>query len=261
MRLKALYGLIAASIISVFPLTVLAILPVDIEGDPERGWGGQLDVSLSGKSGNTHKEDFSAGALVRHRRGDRVWLIIGDYGYGESDRRKNEDNMTLHSRWIERDAIRPNWDLEAYVQWEYDDLKDISDRRLVGGGSRLRRSVKDFGRGALHGWAGAGLFYEEEVMQSTAGSDQGFRINLYGKLVWDRHQAGYPIKLYGLFYLQPLLDKINDARAIATTGLEVNIFEHVTLASEFAVEYDSDPFPGVKQTDYEYGLKVTCRFK
>ena len=138
-----------------------AITLVEIQANPAQGWGGKVGVSFAGKSGNNDKEEYDVGLLMRHRRDDRVWMLIADYGYGESNNEKDENDASVHTRWIERDLLSKNWDLEAFAQWQYDDFKDLSQRRLAGGGVRWRFN-EEHSNGAFSCNVGIGLFYEDE---------------------------------------------------------------------------------------------------
>ena len=252
--------LLASALMTMLTPIASAIVPIDVQPDPKQGWSGKVGLAFSGKSGNSDEEDFNVSVLTRHRRANRVWLFIGDYNYGETNGERDADDTTLHTRWIERDIMAPNWDLEAFAQWERDDFKDLSDRKLIGAGGRWRTTNDSWHQGDLFTLLGAGLFYEQEEAKTGTEDDTNIRLNLYSKLVWDRNKATYPFKAYGLLYVQPIIDDMGDLRATGTAGLEFNVFEKITLALEVEVEHDTEPFADVDKTDTEYMVKLAYNF-
>ena len=167
----------------------------------------------------------------------------------------------MHSRWVERDRVAAGWDLEGFVQWQFDDFRDLSDRRLLGGGSAWRYEKETENRGVFSSQLGVGLFYEEEERSPVANTDYGVRMNAYSQAAWDPNQHDSNFKLYGEFYLQPMIDSLNNTRAIGSLKVEVPILKQASVGLKAEIEHDSDPFPGVKETDTEYSVTFTYRFE
>jgi putative salt-induced outer membrane protein YdiY len=252
--------LLATTLLALCVPTASAIVPIDLQPDPSQGCSGKVGLGFSGKSGNNDEQDLNVNGLVRLRNGNREWLFVADYNYGESNDERDEDDLTLHVRRIQRDLLAANWDLEGFAQWERDDFQDLSSRELLGGGVRWRHARGDLPKGAFHTTLGGGVFYEEENSESGVGEENGFRINLYGKVVWDRNRAAHPVKAYSLVYIQPLVDDLGDLRSVGRAGMEWNISKDFTVALEMEVKYDREPFPGVDTTDTEYMVRLGYRF-
>ncbi|GGA65364.1 hypothetical protein GCM10011369_03510 [Neiella marina] len=235
-----------------------AITPIDTSADPKEGFSGSVGLGLKGKSGGKDEQEYNISLLGRHVAGERTLLLVTDYNYGETNDKKDEDDLFLHTRWIQNNFFRPSLDLEMFAQYQYDKFDDLESRKLAGSGVRWRFKSED-DAGVLNTTFGAGGFVEEEESESTGETESNWRGNFYGKWVWDR-KGNFPFKLYGRLYVQPVLDDLGDVRATGNGGIQFSITDTIALSFDAEVEYDSEPFDEADSTNTEYGVKLSYAF-
>lgn len=235
-----------------------AITPIDTDAKPNEGFSGTVGLGLNGESGSKDEQEYSFSFLGRHVAGERTALLITNYNYGETDDKKDEDDLFVHFRWIKNNFFAPSFDWETFAQYQYDKFDDLKSRKLGGSGVRWRFSDEGE-KGVLDTTFGVGGFLEEEESESTGESETNWRGNFYGKWVWNR-KGDYPFEMYGRMYLQPVLDDLGDLRATANGGIKFSITETIALSFDAEVEYDSEPFEEAEKTNTEYGVKLSYAF-
>ncbi|MBW8189809.1 DUF481 domain-containing protein [Neiella marina] len=235
-----------------------AITPIDTSSTPNEGFSGTVGLGLSGESGSKDEQEYSVSLLGRHVAGERTALLIVNYNYGETDDKKDEDDLFVHGRWIKNNFFSERFDWENFVQYEYDKFDDLNSRKLAGTGVRWR-FASETETGLLNTTFGVGGFVEEEESESTGETESNWRGNFYGKWVWNR-KGDFPFELYGRMYLQPVLDDLGDLRATANGGIKFGLTEAMSLSFDAEVEYDSEPFEEAEKTNTEYGVKLSYAF-
>lgn len=238
--------------------TALAIVPVDQSEIAVDGFSGNVGISINGQRGNKDEQEYSLSSILRYGAAPDSLILITDYNYSETNSRKDEDDFYSHLRWVRRDFFHENVDSEAFVQYEYDDIADLSSRKLVGGGARWRFDSTDV-NSELNISLGLGAFYEVEKSLSNEEKVSTTRANLYTKLLYSKKDV-YPFDSYLTLYYQPSVEDVGNFRAVAISGIEFKISQALALNIETEISHDSDPFTTVEKTDIEYGVRLTYSF-
>lgn len=249
--LRALFLLILST--SLFGLVTIA--PVDIGAKP--GLSGNVSGSLSSKSGNTQKDEYSLGLLLQYDQGVDyvVWGTL-TYDYGKSNGTKNEDKTYAHLRYIHAIDEAKVWTDELFVQTEQDKFKDINTRSLAGAGLRWRfLSSDEFGKG----YTGAdGMLEKINYTNSDINpNENNIRLNSY--LAFTKTFANES-KLSFLGYYQPKFEKISDYVSLQTLELIVPIYGKLNLSLTAKYAYDSCPPVGIKKEDTSYLTSLLWSF-
>lgn len=235
-----------------------AIVPVDQTNVAEEGFSGNVGISLSGQSGNKDEKEYSLSSIVRYGQEADSVIFITDYNYSETNDLKDEDDFYSHLRWIRNDFFQPNLDSELFIQYQYDDLADLSSRKLAGGGARWRyNSVSEIAE--INTSLGLGAFYEVEESISNDTEITTTRANFYAKFLYG-NRTRFPFDAYLTLYYQPAIDDIKNFRAVVISGVEFKITQTLALHVEAEVDHDSSPFTNVEKTDIEYGVRLTYSF-
>lgn len=241
--------------ISTSLLAVVSIAPVDIGSKP--GMSGSLSGSLSSKSGNTEKDEYSLGFLLQYDQGsDYVTWGKFTYDYGKSNGTKNEDKIYAHLRYIHAIDEQKEWTSEFFVQTEQDKFKDINERSLIGAGLRWRFLNSDeYGKG----YAGAGALAEkiDYTHPQTNPNENNSRLNSYLALTQTFANTS---KLSYLGYFQPKFDDISDYVSLQTLELIVPIYGKLNLSLTAKYGYDSAPPINVKKSDSTYLTSLVWMF-
>lgn len=241
-----------------FSFQVCSIVPVDSPVEFPDGWSGVIGVTLNGHSGNKDKSDYGISNIFRYSKDDNLFLFITGYDYAESNDIVNQDELYLHSRWVNLGFFKENIDSEVFIQHEYDEFADISGRTLLGGGVRYR--LKDFSDDSKYEWIiGTGAFYEKEKSIKNDLTVDLVRANFYGKYVY-QNKGDYPYKAFATVYIQPGISDIEDYRALAIGGFEFSVSENFKVILETEIQHNSTPFENIKKTDFEYGVRLAYKF-
>ncbi len=239
-------------------IPVSAIVPINDKIIPEQGMSGKFGFELNGQSGNKDEQEYGVDGLLRYRQGENLFVFLGDLTYSETNDVRDEDELFLHARWVGINKISDFIDPEIFIQYQYDDFADISDRELVGGNIRWRNEVEGH---QLHSQLilAAGLFFETETSVITNITDDTVRVNLYGRYLYE-NKSEFPYMLSLSTYIQPATDDVSDVRVLALGALEYPIRPNLSVAFEVEVKHNSTPFDDVEKTDIEYGVSLNYSF-
>lgn len=238
---------------SLFALVTIA--PVDIGSKP--GLSGNVSGSLSSKSGNTQKDDYSLGVLLQYDQGvDYVIWGTLTYDYGKSNGTKNEDKTYAHIRYIHAIDDLKKWTGEFFLQTEQDKFKDINARSLTGAGLRWRfLNSEELGKG----YVGADALLEkiEYTHPEINPHENNVRLNSY--LAFTKTFANES-KLSYLGYYQPKFEDISDYVSLQTLELIVPIYGKLNLSFTAKYGFDSNPPIGIKKEDTSYLTSLLWTF-
>lgn len=226
-------------------------------GAPRPGFSGQLNVAISGKSGNTDKAETQLDTHLRWHREQVTNLLIASYDYAETNAVRDTNNTLLHARHVRQTSARRAWEL--FAQWEENQFARLSFRGLLGAGTRLtlRESPE---RLSLH--LGIGAFYAEQKLEKEPGlSDDGrenfWRANFY--LAY-KHRLNEQVSLQSTTYYQPKLADGADFRALEQAALTVKMTDKLSLRLAVNIAHDSRPPETVKRTDLSYTTGLSYDF-
>lgn len=246
----------------IFPLflstslsALVSIAPVDIGSKP--GLSGNVSGSLSSKSGNTQKDEYSLGIRLQYDQGND-YLTWGTftYDYGKSNGTKNEDKIYAHVRYIHALNQNGDWTWELFLQSEQDKFKDINERSLGGAGVRWRfMNSEEWGRGYI----GMGGLAEKIEYTHTEfnPNEQNSRLNSY-----IAYTKGFLIgsKVSYIGYFQPKFNETSDYVSSQSAELILPIVGQLNLSLSAKYLYDSRPAVGVDKRDTAYMTSLFWQF-
>jgi hypothetical protein len=233
----------------------VSIAPVDIGSKP--GLSGNVSGSLSSKSGNTQKDEYSLGMRLQYDQGsDYLSWGTFTYDYGKSNGTKNEDKIYAHVRYIHALDQNGDWTWEFFVQSEQDKFKDINERSLGGAGIRWRfMNSEEWGRG----YVGMGGFAEkiDYSHPELNPNETNSRLNSY--LAFTKSfMVGSKVSYIG--YFQPKFNETSDYVSSQSAELIVPIVGQLNLSLSAKYLYDSRPAVGVEKSDTAYMTSLLWQF-
>lgn len=233
---------------------LVSIAPVDISSHP--GLSGNISGSLSSKSGNTQKDDYSLGLRAQYDQGTDylVWGTL-TYDYGTSRGVKNDDRTYAHIRTIHA-LYEKDWCGELFVQTEQDRFRNIQTRSLGGAGIRWRFLNSDeWGKG----YAGVGGLIEKinYTNPQINANEENSRLNSYIAYTTKFMTAS---KLSYVGYFQPKFDIPSDYITSHTVELNIPIYQKLSLSLSANYAYDSLPPIGVQKKDTAYLTSLLWEF-
>ncbi len=249
------YFLIMVLVVSQSLFALVSIAPVDIGS--KKGLSGNISGSLSSKSGNTQKDEYSIGTRLQYDQGETylVWGVL-TYDYGESKGTKNEDKTYVHLRYLHALDLSGDWTWEAFVQSEQDKFKDINERSVAGVGGRWRFfNSPEWGKG----YAGLGGMAEKIDYSHSAlnPSEHNNRLNSY--IAYTKNfETGSKLSYIG--YYQPKFSDASDYVASQSAELILPIVSQLSLSVSAKYQYDSRPAVGIEKRDTALQTSLLWQF-
>lgn len=226
-------------------------------GPDKPGISGNIDLSFSGKRGNSDKDEYGLDGRIQRNKGAVTNFVVVSYDYGEAGNIKNSDKSFIHARHVEK--IEPDIAWEAFVQAEENEFARLSFRGLVGGGLRFTIAEEEDRIGL---YAGVGAFYSRETLEARSGltdhgSDNFGRANLY---ISYKHKINAQLSVLSTTYYQPRLGDTADARALEQAALAVKMTEKLSLKVSLNISHDSRPPQSVEKTDTAFKTSLSYHF-
>lgn len=187
----------------------------------------------------------------------RVVFLVGRFSFSEENDERSVNQSFEHLRWVR--ARGPRIAGEAFLQHQFNEFQRLDTRVLLGGGGRfaLRREK------TLQAFLGSGLMWEFERLdlpevQQDERDERTVRWTNYLTL---RYAApDRPVRMAATFYAQPSLEAFSDVRLLFEGELEVELSRRLSLGLAASVSHDSEPPPGVEETDLALVNKLGIRF-
>lgn len=226
-------------------------------GAPEPGYSGNVDLSVSGNSGNTDTTAAALDSRLQHYRDKVTDFVVLSYDYGETNGRRNTNSSFLHGRHIVQYRPRRAW--ESYLQAERNEFTRLSFRGLAGTGLRFTLAEADDRIGL---YLGAGAYYTRETLEFRPGlTDHG--TDEYGSASFYlsyKHQLNPQVSVMSTTYYQPRLDDGEDFRALEQASLAVKMNDRLSLKLSLDIRHDSRPPQTVEKTDVSYFTGLSYQF-
>ena len=247
LMLLTCYSLPASAIVNVENMRV---------GPAQPGLSANIDLSISGKRGNTDKDEYSLGTRIQSTSEMVTDFIVASYDYGEASDITNTNKIFTHARHVKQFQPRRAW--EVFAQAEENEFARLSFRGLLGVGLRFTLAETPERIGL---YLGTGAFWSRETLDRQTGlSDYGTesfgRANLY--LVY-KHRLNNQLSLVSTTYYQPRLSDSADFRALEQAGLAVKMTDNLSLKLSLDIAHDSRP-QSIDKTDSSYNTSLSYQF-
>ncbi len=214
--------------------------------------GGDLGLH----SGNSNYTNYKAKVRVDLSGGPIESFVVSQYQLAQTDEKKFIDKAFVHLRGMTNTGKR--FEVEGFVQYEYNHFIDLKSRRLVGFGSRTK--LLDYGAKIknLTLYLGLGAMMESE-RTPTMVRKLAPTLNLIytDTAYWIEYNTKTLIRYtsYLVFhgklttslmgtstiYYQPAITGFDDYRILWDAMLKVNLTKRLALTNTFNLRYDSLP--------------------
>lgn len=221
----------------------------------KQGFGGSVQGSIDGSTGNTEGITAGGAALLGVRSGRHLVFLDATGNYSRVDRTLFVDKDFAHLRY--------NYELtdwlwaEAFTQIEHDAFRSIQDRELLGAGPRF---------GLFQG-AKVSIYYGTAYMlertrlnADIAGSSRSTLDHRWSNYVAFSYQVGSRVLFTNTTYYQPRFDAFGDYHVLSATALDFKVTKLLHTAIESSVRYESRVPQGVHTTDVEVKNAIALNF-
>jgi len=209
--------------------------------DGHEGWSGGLDGLYSGAGGNTERILFTAGGRVQWQKEINRWRLQVSGGYEESGQKVTARHGVVHLR--QNHDFNKTWTSIVFVQVQSNRFQRLESRWLAGVGARWNMIEDEKGRVGL----GMTPMLEVERIVGWDGHQTYGRMSVFVHAARDLTET---TRLDLVGFWQPRFDDPSDVRTVGNITLAVKVNGHMDLKVGAALEYNSRPAPGVKDTDW-----------
>jgi hypothetical protein len=233
--MKQQYFILSLFFYAVFNIQVHAFINIEsLRKNSQSGLNTSGKVLFNQQTGNTDKVLYSAATLNSFKSDWQEYIFIGNLRYGESFDRKDTEDGNLHLRYTQK--LVNNHFTELYTQYEYNQFKALTARRLLGLGYRFTGKYFNVGLGAF-----------DENERINPGEDQtAVRGNFYLSSIY-KNDTGF--EFAAIAYYQPSFRYGDDTRTILNTGISQQVSKSVAMIIEFQNVYDQRPPTEIKTHD------------
>ena len=213
--------------------------------EASEGLSGAISGSADWRRGNVDYLFLSATPLARYRSGNHlvIGMMRGDH--------KTSGGATIISNTLEH--LRYRYKLseillgEVFAQHEFNDVRRLSVRALIGAGPKVTLvRGKDYGIDL-----GVSYMLEYERLRNDEFADAGatdvqHRNSTY---LTGQYQADNRVQVAESVYVQPRLTGASDIRLLSESQLTFKLTEKLSYTTSFTIAYDSRPPDSVKRLD------------
>lgn len=218
--------------------------------EDEPGFSGSGRALVGASGGNSEYLSLVGGGRFQWQNAEQRLRLILDGKRKSSGEDRIEEAVSGHIRHNHR--ILPWLHSLAFAQGQQNLFQRLRERFLIGLGGRV--TLLDDGTTRIA--TGVSPMLEFERISGETGFDRDLRLSsflLIGGSLNDH------VELTMISFIQPLWNRLSDARAIATVAVESRIIGPLSLICSADFHYDSEPPEKVETTDWslETGLAVT----
>lgn len=228
----------------------------------EDGWNSNVQLNLSGESGNNEKREIEIGSHIRWTNQDFEWLNWFNRLREEKDNVIIDNETYLHSRLIHNHKkVLAD---EYFTQYEHSPFNGLKRRLLLGTGLRWHNwnNPKTSNKEASgHGYQGLGIFQEQvrEIDFGETLTERNYRANLYSHWIY-QHSGENAISTSVTLYIQPNLADIDDIKSLLQAQLTLPITEKFGLQWQFQSKWDTRPPSESSKKIHNVSMLLTYSF-
>jgi putative salt-induced outer membrane protein YdiY len=213
------------------------------EADP--GLSGAISGSADWRTGNVDYLFLTATPLARYRSGKHLIIGLAEVNHKTSGGSKIISRFFEHLRY--RYQISDRVLGEVFAQHEFDAIKRLKLRALVGAGPKLEIvSNKSFGIDL-----GVSYMLEYESLQDDGPPDSGATDLQHRNSTYlvGRYELDERVQLVETLYVQPRLTGARDLRVLNESQVTFKVTKRLSFTTALSIAYDSRPPDTIKKLD------------
>lgn len=208
-----------------------------------------LQMDIGYQSGNSEYLLLKGELRVDYLKNKSNLFLIANYQRGTQGSEAFLNRGFLHLRGMHH--LQPFFSPEIFIQREFNDFTNLSERNLIGSGLRIRTfkwtSVPDSSKKILL-FIGIGGMWEQELISGPDPDENQFRSTNYLSFYM---QVNDGIQLKSICYFQISSSDAKDYRVLADNSLEFRFIQNLTFRTSLNLRYDHEPPLGIKKHDLE----------
>lgn len=200
--------------------------------DKNKAFYGNLQASLQYENSKKVIWQNTVSSDLYLRMGRHYLMSFTSWDYISAGKENLQDKGYEHLRY--NFFIDSVFALEAFGQYQFNDLRKIKYRSLGGVGIRLNIIAGD----SLKWFTGLSAMYEERQFTYNATGQFHWRINLYTNLLWNISEAA---KLSGIVYFQPSVQDFSNHNIAGEAQIQIRLIHKLSLVVNTTLTYETKP--------------------
>ena len=221
---------------------------VNVEGkrqSDENGWSGNTAFSFDYNASAQIDWEFNNTTYLQWDNDSWSILLLNEINIDRAGGIEFENDGFQHLRLSKH--INTRYTSETFIQNQFDPVRKIENRKLIGTGVRVKLFDKNF--------VGIAAFYERELLTDEV-INKDFRLSSYLQLDFDISKN---IQFLSTTYFQPNIQLFSDFRLSTQSQLNFQITKNFYFTNTVEVMYDSSPASGIQDITYrlQNGIQFT----
>lgn len=212
----------------------------------EKGWSGTTILSFDYNSSEQVDWEFSNTSYFQWDNNNWSFLLLNEINFDRAGGIDFENEGYQHLRLSKH--VSSIFTSETYLQNQFDPIRKVQNRKLIGTGIRARLYNKNY--------IGISTFYElEKLSYDVINTD--FRISTYLQLDFDLTEK---IKLLTTTYIQSKINHFSDFKVSSVSQLNFEVSKKLSFTNNFEIFYDAFPASGINEMSYKLQNGIRYNF-
>jgi len=235
-------------------LFILIFLPssllsqvINVEGmrqSDDKGWSGTTEFSFDYNDSEQIDWEFNNTTYLQWDYESWSLLLLNEINYDRAGGVDFENDGFQHLRLSKH--LNADYTSETFVQNQFDPVRKIENRKLLGSGVRIKLSEKNF--------LGLSTFYELEALNNDV-VNKDIRLSSYLQLDFELSEK---VQFLTTTYIQPNVRQFSDFKLSTESQLNFEITKNLSFTNTIEAIYDNYPASGVKE--FSYSLQNGIKF-
>ncbi len=217
------------------------------------GFSGVVNLGFNIAEHNKHIVKFLNLVDLQYKKAQHTWIFLNSINLMKVNSSELINHGFVHLRYNYTFRKADFLTLETFTQYQYNTIKHIERRFLLGSGMRYRIVENEKVSFYL---ATLGMYEYEKRSNEAKEVLETARLASYASISWDILDN---VSLRHISYYQPSFKNFHNYRLSTETSVNVAITKMLSLKIAFALTNDSHPSEGVNRTFYN--LKNALQFK
>ncbi|MCU4156067.1 DUF481 domain-containing protein [Carboxylicivirga sp. A043] len=236
--------------------TIAQIVSIDKRRtkDPNKGFQGNVNLGLNLVHTTTDMTQIMSRLKLQYNDNDNTYLFSSDIGFSKVDDERNVNNggiMFKYNHWVPDKIIIA----EAFYQYQYNRVKQLKHRHVVGGGPRF--NIADKEKFSL--FLVAYTIYLNELFETDTYERRKSLVKFSSMLATDWQMSDNASLSHSTYY-EPDYSDPADFRIWSETRFNVKITKKFTFALYLRFDYDNLVPPDVDSLFYTINNSFSLKF-
>lgn len=220
----------------------------------DEGFQGKIGFGFQLLDNGKNVMQFNNNIDLQYKNGAHLFLLLNDLNMMRIDDENIVNSGFQHLRYNYTLKDSSFLQIDAFGQSQYNPIKLLSQRFVVGLGPRLR--LLNHNEAKIY--IASPVMYEYEKLSDSLTSISRFiRLDLYASITWDISES---LTMRSITYYQPHISRFIDYRISSETIFSFKITDKLEFNTGFEATYDSEPPEDIQKLFYYWRNKLSFSF-